>query len=84
MTREFNVKCYDGVNRLMTYHEYIQCPEWKAKRADVLERDGFKCQQCSSTYMHNVHHKTYARLGNESLDDLITLCQVCHRKEHGL
>jgi len=30
-----------------------------------------------------VHHLTYARMGNEHPDDLIALCPGCHAKRHG-
>jgi hypothetical protein len=29
-----------------------------------------------------VHHRTYANLGNESLDDLVVLCKLHHDQEH--
>lgn len=29
-----------------------------------------------------VHHKTYDRIGKESLDDLQALCSECHRREY--
>ena len=32
----------------------------------------------------HAHHKTYARFGNENVDDLVTLCTRCHRRRHAL
>lgn len=34
-----------------------------------------------SALLH-VHHKTYARFGNERVDDLEVLCESCHNAEH--
>jgi len=50
----------------------------------VLERDGWRCQKCGSLENLQVHHKTFrSRQGNDSLDNLVTLCAHCHIAEHG-
>lgn len=36
------------------------------------------------TYRLDAHHLTYDRLGSECDDDLIVLCQACHREQHGI
>lgn len=67
------------------YFAYIQSPEWKAKRRQVLKRDGWACRKCWTTLTYaklEVHHLTYERLGNEDLRDLITLCEECHKETH--
>lgn len=60
------------------YGWYIQC----------LERDGYKCRKCGATKNIIVHHKDNSRkLGfykmNNDLENLLTLCISCHKKEHG-
>lgn len=63
------------------YYEYMVSPAWREKRAQRLEIDGRRCRTCGATaddYPLQVHHRTYARLGHEELDDLITLCSQCH------
>lgn len=67
--------------------------EWRCIRQDILERDGHKCQYCGlaesqSLEQHgcslHVHHRTPIR-NYDSVDDahdkdnLITLCQKCHK-----
>ncbi|MBQ6531367.1 MAG: HNH endonuclease [Solobacterium sp.] len=52
-----------------------------------MEIDGYKCVMCGRHISHcrtmQVHHITYARLGNENvLTDLCTLCGSCHKKIH--
>ncbi len=68
--------------RTMPYLDYLQTPEWAAKRQQILDRDGHRCRVCNSTEQLNVHHRTYERRGDEDLDDLTTLCQPCHEYFH--
>lgn len=71
--------------KFINYKEYIKSEEWKNKRKEVLKRDKFKCRLCSakgSEYNLHVHHNSYNNLGNEPLEDLITLCKSCHEKHH--
>lgn len=66
------------------YYDYINSEEWKIKRAQVIERDGGRCRACLSNKYLNIHHLTYDRVFNESLNDLITVCHECHCKIHDL
>jgi 5-methylcytosine-specific restriction endonuclease McrA len=80
----------------VNYQEYLQTEFWKHIRGRVIrlaEADAEGCFNCSialkkcwKVYGHGfqVHHLTYARLGNEHPDDLVALCPGCHAKEHGL
>lgn len=68
-----------------TYARYRQSKKWKALRDQVRKRAGFKCQGCGATAQEKlleVHHKTYERLGDERLEDLVLMCQRCHATEH--
>ena len=64
------------------YETYIASTRWAAKRSDRLDMDGHRCRTCNhdgSQWRLEVHHRTYARLGNEDVEwDLITLCCQCH------
>lgn len=60
------------------YELYMRSDKWRKKRAEVLERDGHKCQTCLATEGLQVHHKTYKHFAQEPLEDLITLCTYCH------
>lgn len=65
------------------YHDYMHSEEWRHKRLKVLKRDGFRCQMCGTAKNLRVHHINYEHLGTDAeLDDLITLCDACHRKIH--
>jgi 5-methylcytosine-specific restriction endonuclease McrA len=49
----------------------------------VLERDGWRCQKCAALENLQVHHTIKrSQLGNDSLDNLVTLCAYCHMAEH--
>jgi 5-methylcytosine-specific restriction endonuclease McrA len=65
------------------YQEHLASPDWLAIRADVMQRANYRCQRCGSPWGLQVHHRTYARLGHEQLNDLICLCRDCHRQLHG-
>jgi 5-methylcytosine-specific restriction endonuclease McrA len=63
------------------YANYIlKSDEWQKKRNQVIKRDKNRCRNCGTTIDLQVHHKNYDRFGNESLDDLVTLCYTCHEK----
>lgn len=66
------------------YSRYLKSPEWKEKRQRLyLDRNG-RCEDCGRKLggEYHAHHKTYARVGNEDLDDLALLCDRCHQKKH--
>lgn len=65
------------------YAQYINGPDWQTKRLERLQHDNHRCSRCQSTETLQVHHVTYERLGRERLTDLLTLCDPCHRSEHG-
>ncbi len=60
------------------YHEYLLTPQWQTKRENVLIFWGHRCALCFSDINIEVHHRTYKRLGNELMTDLIALCSDCH------
>jgi hypothetical protein len=68
--------------RTMPYEGYLQTDEWAQKREQVLKRDNYRCKTCNTREHLQVHHWTYARRGNEPLNDLTTLCQFCHETVH--
>lgn len=65
------------------YEEYIVSLKWLRKREEILKRDGNLCQRCKAYPATDVHHLTYANLGNEPPEDLISVCRGCHEEIHG-
>ena len=66
------------------YKKYLQTDYWKSVSDAVRDRAGRKCQTCNGTETLQAHHRSYEHLGSEMehLDDLICLCQKCHRIFH--
>ncbi len=51
----------------------------------VLHRDGHQCQHCkgkSKDKVLNVHHIESRKTGGDSPNNLITLCETCHKAYH--
>jgi len=66
----------------MNYSSYINSEAWKEKRKERLRFAGRRCELCNRSSDLDVHHRTYERLGDEKLNDLIVLCSTCHRQFH--
>jgi 5-methylcytosine-specific restriction endonuclease McrA len=50
----------------------------------VLRRDGWRCQNCGRRSNLEVHHKKFrSQSGDDSEENLITLCAECHSRIHG-
>ena len=64
------------------YNEYLSTQMWKGKRAQVIARCKNICEGCLSETVYQVHHLTYANLGDELLFQLVGLCKACHEKCH--
>lgn len=67
---------------LQEYSVYLRSDSWGRRRAARLELDNYSCADCGSEATQ-VHHLTYERIGDESIDDLISLCIECHAIRHG-
>ena len=58
-------------------------PHWEKVRNARLEMAGHRCEMCnSSAGTLHAHHRTYARQGQELVEDLIILCRSCHGLFH--
>jgi len=64
------------------YGQYLRSGAWQKLRSRILVRDKYMCGACGEA-AHEVHHLTYARVGYEDDDDLISVCESCHHKIHG-
>ena len=70
--------------RSKSHAEYCRTPEWKEVRNRVLKRDNYLCQGCLINRATLVHHKSYDFVRRELCDLLISYCNDCHKKVHGL
>jgi 5-methylcytosine-specific restriction endonuclease McrA len=49
----------------------------------VLNRDGYKCRNCGFRNTLCLHHLIYRSHGGEdTMENLITLCNFCHKSHH--
>ena len=68
------------------YHEYITGPDWAEQRKRFFRSKMPKeqCQACGRVWEpgFHLHHRTYKRLGEEHLGDLLLMCADCHRDLH--
>jgi 5-methylcytosine-specific restriction endonuclease McrA len=61
----------------------LSVEEYTLLRRRVLERDGWRCQNCGSAKDLQAHHLSKrSKLGDDALDNLITLCVACHQMQH--
>lgn len=70
--------------RSMSYERYLQTDHWKYLRKRKLRQASYKCQLCASKEDLSVHHNTYENRGNEKDEDLVVLCDKCHKKFHDI
>jgi len=53
-------------------------------RLQILRRDGWMCQNCGPKDLLQIHHKEFrSHNGEDSEENLITLCEECHALVHG-
>lgn len=75
-----------GIDMKLTYAEQMRRPEWQKVRLLVLERAGWKCEQCGEEEkMLHVHHKRYFKgrmAWDYGLDNFEALCESCHKENH--
>lgn len=56
-------------------------PSWRARRAEILARDNYKCRDCGTAENLTVHHIVpWRRTRDDSPHNLISLCRRCHSR----
>ena len=75
-----------GVNALCFRDEptLYDHPHWRYIRQFRLWLDGYRCRHCGTVHDLHVHHRTPIKDGGHpfAMDNLITLCEPCHRETH--
>ena len=66
------------------YREYLESPHWLNTATLRKIKSNYVCDACRTNKRLEVHHLHYNSLGNESMDDLMTLCHDCHKFAHKL
>lgn len=79
--------CYECLRKC--YADYLWSDEWKQKRQETFERDGWKCVDCKRTIKEvrleasHIHGSYDAYFEDRSIDHLQTRCVECHRRYDG-
>jgi len=61
----------------------LDAKSYKKLCLEVLRRDGWRCQSCGRREGLQVHHKQFrSHSGDDSEENLITLCATCHSSLH--
>ena len=56
---------------------------YESLRQQVLRRDRWRCQSCAVMSNLEVHHMQFrSQSGEDSEENLITLCSACHASAH--
>lgn len=62
---------------------YLKSDHWLKLRARKLKSNP-TCERCPNISKSHVHHVNYRFIFDVTIRDLLTLCDDCHRKEHGI
>lgn len=69
-------------NRI-AYDDYLRSDDWRRRAAKIMKRAAGLCEGCLTNPPAEVHHLTYAHIGNEFAFELVALCRSCHGRVHG-
>ena len=67
------------------YYELLKSPEWKKRRLEILESDGWKCKRCGideDLQVHHLHYRKGLLPWKYKDDELMTVCKGCHESIH--
>jgi len=60
----------------------LDATSYRELHRQVLERDGWRCQNCGSMHLQVHHLKFRSQAGGDVEQNLITLCPECHARMH--
>ena len=61
----------------------LDAASYEKLRLEILRRDNWRCQFCGGMTNLEIHHVQFrSHSGEDSEQNLITLCTVCHTKKH--
>lgn len=65
-----------------THAQYLETGHWAELRVRLFHKDGHRCCGCGSQDRLQGHHANYRNYYDCTLDDLVTLCYICHKGIH--
>ena len=69
-----------SVGRRAVYRAYLHTDHWSEVRRKVMRRAHGWCEGCGVNRATEVHHLTYAHVGNELLFELVAVCREFHER----
>lgn len=66
----------------LAYQAVMQSAGWRHRRSQAIRRAGRRCQECGTAGPLDVHHLSYAHLGDERPWELVAVCESCHDRLH--
>lgn len=70
------------LSRLEEYRAYCKSPRFTELKLERWEIDNFECVLCARK-AETIHHRRYPKiLGTETINDVISLCNFCHKNFH--
>jgi len=73
----------NGQQRLQSAQQKtkLYSEDWDIIRSQVYRRDGYRCVMCGNRGKLHAHHIIPVRISrNNSLSNLVSVCDKCHRK----
>ena len=64
------------------YYAYLRSVQWKQKRQMAFDVYGKVCSLCNSRHDLEIHHRHYKNIFKEQIEDLMVLCESCHKTYH--
>lgn len=66
-----------------SYQMYLKSNHWQdVRNRYYASKYPYKCNICEVKTGLQLHHKSYKRIGNERLNDLVYLCGIHHKQLH--
>ncbi len=61
----------------------LDCQQYEQLHQGIMRRDGWRCQLCGALSQLQVHHLRFrSQSGEDSEENLMTLCHNCHATIH--
>lgn len=66
------------------YRRYLKSEAWQERRKKLYRDRGGRCEDCGRELRgrYHAHHLNYTNVGREPLQELLLLCEGCHKKRH--
>ena len=79
-------RCYGKWQKTHQKETRTDLRVWRKQRLLALDRDGHQCQDCGQDQkrlvVHHLVERAPGKPDNHALDNLLTLCDSCHRRRH--